>query len=122
MTGRQRIVAALLVTAVALAFADASVVALALPDLYAEFDTTIVGVSWVLTTYALVVAVVAVPVTLAHRRLSPITLVVVGTDAFAAASIAAGAATSLPFLLAARGGQGIGATLLLAGSIPVLAP
>ena len=39
-----------------MAFADASVVALALPDLYAEFDTSIVGVSWVLTTYALAVA------------------------------------------------------------------
>ena len=52
---------ALVVAAVGLAFADASVVALALPDLYGEFDTSIVGVSWVLTTYALVVAVVAVP-------------------------------------------------------------
>ena len=49
----------------------ASVVALALPDLYAEFDTTIVGVSWVLTSYALVVAVTAVPVALLHRRVRP---------------------------------------------------
>ena len=56
-----RLVAALVVAAVGLAFADASVVALALPDLYAEFDTSIVGVSWVLTTYALVVAVTCDP-------------------------------------------------------------
>ena len=55
MTARQRIVTALLIGAVGLAFADASVVALALPDLYGEFDTTITGVSWVLITYALVV-------------------------------------------------------------------
>ena len=33
-----------------------------LPDLYGEFDTTIVGVSWVLTIYALAVALAAVPV------------------------------------------------------------
>ena len=61
MTARQRIVTALLIGAVGLAFADASVVALALPDLYGEFDTSIVGVSWVLTTYALAVAVTADP-------------------------------------------------------------
>ena len=83
MTGRSRLAAVLLVTAVALAFADASVVALALPDLYAEFDTTIVGVSWVLTTYALVVAIVAVPVTILHRRLPPRGLVLAGTAIFA---------------------------------------
>src|SRR5215217_2680482 len=72
----QPVVSVLLVVAVALAFADASVVALALPDLYAEFDTTIIGVSWVLTTYALVVALVAVPVALFHRKVRPLSLVV----------------------------------------------
>ena len=74
MTARQRIVTALLIGAVGLAFADASVVALALPDLYGEFNTSIVGVSWVLTTYALVVAVVSVPVALLHRRVRPLSL------------------------------------------------
>ena len=91
--------AALLVGAVGMAFADASVVALALPDLYAEFDTSIVGVSWVLTTYALVVAVTAVPVALVHRRVRPLALVVRGVAVFAAASLVAGLATSLAVLL-----------------------
>jgi MFS family permease len=109
-----------LVVAVALAFADASVVALALPDLYAEFDTSIVGVSWVLTTYALVVAIVAVPVALLHRRIRPPVLTGAGLALFAAASLAAGLAPGLGFLLVARAGQGVGATLLLAGSLPVL--
>ena len=54
------IAAIVLVTAVALAFADASMVALALPDLYLEFDTTIPAVSWVLICYALAVAVAGV--------------------------------------------------------------
>ena len=121
MTARQRIVTALLIGAVGLAFADASVVALALPDLYAEFDTSIVGVSWVLTTYALVVAVTAVPVALLHRRVRPLALVAAGVAVFAAASVVAGFAGSLNVLLVARGTQGAGATLLLAGSLPVLA-
>jgi MFS family permease len=115
------VVAILLVTAVGLAFADASVVALALPDLYAEFDTSIVGVSWVLTTYALVVAVASVPIALAHRRLHPNVLVLAGIAVFAVSSLAAGLASALGVLLAARCAQGLGAALLLAGSVPVLA-
>jgi MFS family permease len=110
----------LLVIAVGLAFADASVVALALPELYAEFDTSIVGVSWVLTSYALVVAVTAVPVAILHRRVRPLSLVVAGGALFAVASIVAGAAGDLAVLLAGRSAQGVGATLLLAGSLPVL--
>jgi MFS family permease len=121
MRPRQTILAVALSMAVALAFADASVVALALPDLYAEFDTTIVGVSWVLTTYALVVAVTAVPVALLHNRLRPLPLLVSGIVVFTAASLVAGAAGSLSVLLIARCAQGVGATLLLAGSLPVLA-
>jgi MFS family permease len=120
VTARRRIVTALVIAAVGLAFADASVVALALPDLYGEFDTSIVGVSWVLTTYALVVALVAIPVALFHRKVRPLSLVVAGVAIFAAASLVAGFATSLTMLLVARAAQGLGATLLLAGSLSVL--
>src|SRR5687768_16470478 len=76
MRMRDRLVAGLLIGAIGLAFADASVVALALPDLYGEFDTSIVGVSWVLTTYALAVALTAVPVAVLHGRVRPLALVV----------------------------------------------
>src|SRR4029079_416551 len=98
---RRRILAVVLTIAVGLAFADASVVALALPDLYRAFDTSIVGVSWVLTTYALVVAVVAIPVALLHRRLRPLRLTVAGIVLFVAASLPAGLPTSLPLPLLA---------------------
>ncbi|MCU1503793.1 MAG: transporter [Ilumatobacteraceae bacterium] len=117
---RDRVATVALLVAVALAFADASVVALALPAMYAAFDTTIVGVSWVLTTYALAIAVVAVPVALLHRRLRPAPTLAAGIVLFATASLLAGAATNLSILLVARAAQGCGATLLLAGSLPVL--
>lgn len=120
MRPRQRLMAVLLIIAVGLAFADASVVALALPDLYAELHTSIVGVSWVLTSYALVVVVTAVCVAVVHHRVRPLSLVVAGTALFSSASLAAGVADDLVVLLAARGAQGVGATLLLAGSLPVL--
>ncbi len=120
MALRERVGNLALVVAVALAFADASVVALALPELYAEFDTTIVGVSWVLTSYAVAVAVASLAVAAAHRWLRPLTLVVGGALVFAAASVAAAVAGSLGVLLAARSAQGVGAAVLLAGSLPSL--
>ena len=113
--------AALLVVAVGLAFADASIVVLALPDLYREFDTSVVGVSWVLTAYAIVVTVAALLVALVGRRVRPGALTAAGLVVFAASSLAAGLAGSFGVLLAARCAQGVGAALLLAGAIPVLA-
>jgi MFS family permease len=110
----------LLIAAVGLAFADASIVVLALPQIYGEFDTTIVGVSWVLTAYAVVVMVVALVVAAAYRRLRPAALVLVGLVVFAAASALCGVSDSLVMLMAGRGAQGAGAAVLLAGSLPVL--
>ena len=60
-----------LAVGVAVAFADSSIVVLALPDLYGEFDTTIVGVSWVITSYNVVVAVTAFCLVPFARRLQP---------------------------------------------------
>jgi MFS family permease len=74
----------------------------------------------VLTTYALAVAIAALPVVWLHRKLPPLHLVLAGAGVFAVASLVAGAATSLELLLGARAAQGVGAALLLAGSLPVL--
>lgn len=117
---RSGVAAWLLVVAVGLAFADASIVVLALPRIYARFDTTIVGVSWVLTAYAVIVTVVALGVAATHRWMRPLVLVVAGLGIFALASILCGFAGSLSVLMAGRCVQGVGAALLLAGSLPVL--
>ena len=54
--------------AVAIAFADSSIVVLALPELYGRFHASIVGVSWVITAYNAAVAVMALALLLfAHR-------------------------------------------------------
>src|SRR5436190_23537980 len=53
---------------VAIAFADSSIVVLALPQLYKRFETSITGVSWVVTSYNAAVAVTALAlVFLVHR-------------------------------------------------------
>ena len=41
--------------------ADSSVVTLALPEILARFETTVVGVSWVLTAFNIVLALAVLP-------------------------------------------------------------
>ena len=56
---RSRLLTVGVAAAVAVAFADSSIVVLALPSLYSALHTSVVGVSWVITSYNLVVAVAA---------------------------------------------------------------
>jgi MFS family permease len=103
---------------VAVAFADSSIVVLALPELYGAFDTTIVGVSWVITSYNVVVAVVAA--VLAVRRFDVRRTAQTGLVLFCAGSIGCAAAWSLPALIAFRCLQGLGGALLLASSLALI--
>jgi len=109
-----------LVAAVAVAFADSSIVVLALPELYGRFNTSIEGVSWVVTAYNLAVAVTALALLFFVHRLRSAVLLGAGLVLFLAASIACAAAQSLAFLIGARTVQGVGAALLLVGALPVL--
>ncbi len=111
---------AVVAAVVGIAFADSSIVVLALPQLYGRFDTTITGVSWVLTAYNVAVAVTAIALVLFVHRLRAAVVLAAGIVLFLAASIACAAAGSLGFLIAARCVQGAGAALLLAGALPVL--
>ena len=65
---RRRLLVVAVAAAVAVAFADSSIVVLALPSIYGAFDTSIVGVSWVITSYNLVVALVAFALVPVVRR------------------------------------------------------
>ena len=107
-------------TAVAVAFADSSIVVLALPDLYGRFETTIEGVSWVVTAYNAAVAATALLLVALVHRFRAAYVLGGGLVLFLAASIACALADSLSFLIAARSVQGVGAALLLAGALPVL--
>jgi MFS family permease len=118
---RTRILTLALAAGVAVAFADSSIVVLALPDLYGEFDTTLVGVSWVITSYNLVVAVVALALVPFARRLRPRPTGIVGVAIFAAGSAGCAAAWSLDVLIGFRCLQGLGGALLLAASLRGLA-
>jgi predicted MFS family arabinose efflux permease len=102
------------------AFADSSIVVLALPDLYGAFNTSIVGVSWVITSYNLVVAVAAFCLLPVIARVDVENIARIGLALFTAASVGCAAAWSLPALIVFRCMQGLGGALLLAAALPLL--
>jgi predicted MFS family arabinose efflux permease len=105
---------------VAVAFADSSIVALALPELYTEFHTSLTGVSFVITSYNLVVLVGAFALVPFTRRLHVREVTRVGLALFTVGSIGCAAAWALTPLIVFRCVQGAGGALLLAGSLPLL--
>jgi predicted MFS family arabinose efflux permease len=117
-----RAAAVVIAVAVTLVFADVSIVALAIPDLYIEFGASIPAVSWVLTGYALAVAVAGFAGVLVLRRASGRAITGAGAVVFGVASAVAGFAPSLGVLLFARVVQGAGGAALVAGAFAVLAP
>jgi predicted MFS family arabinose efflux permease len=119
-TGRSRWLAVLVASAVAIAFADSSIVVLALPQLYAQLNTSIEGVAWVITAYNAALAAVAFALILLVHRLHAGRTLAAGLIVFLGASIACALAQNISFLVTARAIQGAGAALLLAGSLPVL--
>src|SRR5256884_9981841 len=93
---RRRLLTFAVAAAVAVAVADSSIVVLALPDLYSAFDTSIVGVSWVITAYNLVVAIGALTLVPVIGRLDVGKLSTIGLVAFCAGSVGCAVSGSLP--------------------------
>lgn len=104
---------------VAIAFADSSIVVLGLPQLYTRFETSITGVSWIVTAYNAAVAVTALVLVFFVHRFRARVVFGAGVLLFLAATIACAAAQALWFLVAARTVQGVGAGLLLAAALPL---
>ncbi len=118
--GRARMGAVAMSMAVALAFADSSIVMLGLPEIYGEFDASISGVSWVITSYNLVVALSALALAPFVGRARPVPLAGLGLAVFAASSLACGVVGDLNALVGLRAAQGLGGALLLAAALPII--
>lgn len=110
----------LLGLSVGLALADSSIVTLALPEILGRFDVGITTVAWVLTSFNLVLALVAVPAALVARR-RPRPAFFAGAVVFAAASLACGLAGSFELLVAARCVQAVGAAFVVVAALDLLA-
>jgi EmrB/QacA subfamily drug resistance transporter len=103
-----------------MAFIDSTVVNVALPAVQSSFHATMVDVQWVVESYGLfLAALILVGGSLGDlfgRRL----IFVVGVAIFAAASAGCGIASTVHQLIIARSVQGVGAALLVPGSLAII--
>ncbi len=111
---------AALAVAVGLVLADSSIVVLALPEIYRELDTSVAGVTWVLVSFNLVMALAAVPAAHLARRAGPGRAAAVGLAVFAGAGIACGISAELSTLIAARCVQALGGALAVTAALELL--
>ena len=120
MTAAPRPRLAALAGAVGLVLADSSIVVLALPDIYRELDTSVAGVTWVLVSFNLVMALAAVPAAHLARRIGPGRAAAIGLAVFAGAGVACGLATELSTLIAARCVQALGGAVAVTAALELL--
>ena len=118
--GRGRWVLAATILGSSLAFIDSTVVNVALPALQSALDATLADVQWVVESYALTLAALLLTGgslgDLRGRR----KVFAAGVSLFAAASVWCGLSRSIGELIAARALQGIGAALLVPGSLSLI--
>ncbi len=109
-----------LALAVGLVLADSSIVVLALPQIYRELDTSVAGVTWVLVSFNLVMALAAVPAAHVARRVGPGRAAAVGLAVFAGAGLACGVSSHLSTLVVARCVQALGGAAAVTAALELL--
>jgi DHA2 family methylenomycin A resistance protein-like MFS transporter len=119
MTGR-RLILVVMCAGLFLVQLDVSIVNVALPSIRAELAPSAAGLQWVVDGYAIALASLmlaggTIGDLRGHRR-----VVLAGLALFGLASAAAGAAPSTGVLVAARVAQGVGAALLLPGTLAII--
>ena len=103
-----------------MAFIDGSVVNVALPAFQSTLGASLAGVQWIVEAYTLFLASLMLTGGALGDRLGRRRIFTVGVVVFAAASIACGLAPTLATLIAFRALQGIGAALLVPGSLAII--
>ncbi|MEV6948999.1 MFS transporter [Streptomyces sp. NPDC051172] len=118
--GSPRTVLFAMCTGYFLVLLDVTIVNVALPRIGSDLGTDIGGLQWVVDGYALALAALMLTSGTAgdlygHRR-----VVLAGLVVFGAGSLACGLAPGVPVLVTARVVQGVGAALLLPGTLAII--
>jgi MFS transporter, DHA2 family, methylenomycin A resistance protein len=116
-----RLFLAVMCTGMFVVLLDVTVINVAIPAIGHEFAATLAEIQWVVTAYTITIASLllfggTLGDRIGHRR-----IVLIGFTVFAGASLACGIAPTIGALIIARGFQGLGAALLLPGTIAVIA-
>jgi EmrB/QacA subfamily drug resistance transporter len=101
-------------------FIDGTVVNVALPVLQRDLDAGITGVQWVVEAYALLLSALILVGGSLGDRWGRRRIFTIGVVVFAAASAACGLSQTIGQLIAARAVQGVGAAMLVPGSLAII--
>ena len=104
-----------------MAFIDGSVINIALPVLQKSLNGTVTDAQWIVDSYLLVLASLLLAGGALGDHLGRVRVFAAGITIFAAASVWCGFAPDMRYLIAARALQGIGAALLVPGSLALIA-
>ena len=104
----------------AMAFIDETVVNVALPEILARLNASAVDAQWIVESYALFLAALILVGSSLGDHYGRRHIFSVGTALFAAASVWCGLSGSPEELIAARAMQGVGAAMLVPGSLAII--
>lgn len=108
------------ILASSLGFIDGSMVAIALPAMRASLDGTLVQAQWISNAYMLSLSALILVGGAAGDRFGLVRVFGLGIALFVIASMGCAFATSADFLIAARAAQGLGAALMVPGSLALI--
>src|ERR1700728_620103 len=117
---RGSVVLAATILGSSMAFIDGTVVNVALPALQNAFGASIADVQWVVESYALMLAALLLVGGSLGDLLGRRKVYVFGIAVFAVASAGCGAARNIEMLIWLRSIQGVGAALLVPGSLALI--
>lgn len=103
-----------------MAFIDGSVVNVALPAIQAGFGSGVAAMQWVVNAYLLSLGALVLLGGALGDRVGRVRVFMAGVALFTAASLACGLAPGAAALIAARAVQGVGAALLVPGSLAII--
>src|SRR4051794_23208 len=118
--GRGRWILLATILGSAMAFIDGSAVNVALPVLQTSLGADVSQTQWIVDAYLLVLSSLMLAGGALGDRFGRVRIFALGVALFAGASIWCGAAPSAAQLIAARAVQGVGAALLVPGSLAII--
>lgn len=118
---RRRYVLVAAILASALGFIDGSVLAIAIPSIRADLGASLADAQWISNGYALTLSALILTGGAAGDRFGLRATFAAGIALFIAASLACALAPNPPLLIAFRAVQGVGAAIMVPGSLAIIA-